>query len=431
MKRAITRTMTVVIVVILVIAAVGGVYAYYVTSTPSAPVTPFKLGVLIPRSGTFASASQPQLEGIEMAVNVTNANGGLQLGSTKVPVVIDLQDDETNTGVAVSKFDAMVTSDHVDAVTGSLLAPEVLALDQESAKYGIPYWSAAASAEATFVNGTGSREFMGVMDSSWSIGYEAAAYSILHLNAHKIFFLARSDAWGYDMWNGVRNASAALGGQIVGYADEPLGTTDFTSVLAQVAATKPDVFIFAQFGADQTVLLKEINELGLENQMKIFAGWVTNISDQGVPQQDLNGIYGLHFFYWNLTGSNLPSDYVSAANAFTSQFQTMFGHPPDAYAADTYISTMELFHIFSLTGTAHPTPAAFEASINSNPGPFATPKGPATIRVDHEVSFTYWALVVEGKATRSSPYDLFNVIGYYGGPQVLPTLQSLGYKVSG
>ena len=58
--------------------------------------------------------------------------------------------------------------------------------------------------------------------------------------------------------------------EIIGTTEVAQGTSDFTTVLEQVRAAKPDVFISAQFGGDAISLLKQCYDMGLNKEMTIF-----------------------------------------------------------------------------------------------------------------------------------------------------------------
>ncbi len=122
------------------------------------------------------------------------------------------------------------------------------------------------------------------------------------LGKKKIFFLARADSWGWDIRDGVYAAAKEAGAQIVGYDEVSLGTNDFTTILQKVKAAKPDVFISAQFAADAVALLKQCYQMGLNKEMTIFNSFITNVVAKGLPPEALQGVYSMHYFYYDLAG---------------------------------------------------------------------------------------------------------------------------------
>ena len=60
---------------------------------------------------------------------------------------------------------------------------------------------------------------------------------------------------------------------------------------------------------------------------------------------------------------------------------------------------------------------------------WSTAKGPAKFRVDHQLTGDYLAFFVKGKTAseKKDKYDVFKVLGAYGGDKALPPLSMLGY----
>ena len=117
-----------------------------------------------------------------------------------------------------------------------------------------------------------------------------------------------------------------FGGEIVGYDEVALGTSDFTTMLQKVRAAKPDVFIAAQFAADSVALLKQVHQMGLNKEMTIFNAFITNVVAKGLPPEALQGVYAMHYFYYDLSGFADKAVAKSAAE-FTELFTREIRHP--------------------------------------------------------------------------------------------------------
>src|SRR5208282_3186396 len=213
------------------------------------------------------------------------------------------------------------------------------------------------------------------------------------LGKKRIFFLARSDSFGWDIRDGVYDAAKQYGAQIVGYDEVSLGTSDFTTTLQKVQAAKPDVFIFAQFGADAVALLKQIHQMGLGKDMTIFNAFITNVVAKGVPPEALAGVYAMHYFYYDLSGFE-DKEVAKSAEEFTELFRAKYRTPPDAYAAIAYVAYMEMFRGFEAAKSFDS--AKVSAALMAGTGEFNTVKGPANWRQDHEPVYKNAAFLVKG-----------------------------------
>jgi ABC-type branched-subunit amino acid transport system substrate-binding protein len=254
-----------------------------------------------------------------------------------------------------------------------------------------------------------------------------AGYSAVKtLGKKRVFFLARSDSWGWDMRDGAAAAAKENGGEIVGYDEVSLGTSDYTTVLQKVRAAKPDVFIAAQFGGDAVALLKQVHQMGLGKDITIFNAFITNVVAKGIPAEALDGVYAMHYFYYDL-GNFADKAAAKSAQEFTELFRSKYGTPPDAYATIAYIAYMEMFRGFEAAKSFDAAKVA--AAMMQDGGKFDTVKGPARWREDHSAVYKHAAFLVKGKgaAERKQEWDLFTVAGSMGGEEVMPTLKSLGY----
>src|SRR4030042_1415961 len=154
----------------------------------------------------------------------------------------------------------------------------------------------------------------------------AGSFAIKRLGKKRIFFLARADSWGWDMRDGAYAAAKEMGAEVVGYDEVPVGTGDYTTIIQKVRAAKPDVFISAQFAADAVALLKQCYETGLSKEMTIFNTFITNMVAKGIPAQALEGVYAMHYFYYDL--SDFEDKAVArTAKDFTEIYRAKYNTP--------------------------------------------------------------------------------------------------------
>jgi branched-chain amino acid transport system substrate-binding protein len=384
-----------------------------------------KVGILLPLTGPFAAVAETQKQGALLAVDMVNRRGGLAMpwGRVKVEGVVD--DDEGKLDVGVRRYRYMV-SEGVKGLGGQTWAPLAYAINAIVSKEPLPYFPVCVMSKDGFTKGKIAASTFATAYSPWTVGYMAGQSAVKTLGKKRVFFLARSDSWGWDMRDGAYAAAKESGGEIVGYDEVSLGTSDFTTILQKVRAAKPDVFIAAQFGADAVALLKQVHQMGLNKEMTIFNAFITNVVAKGVPPEALQGVYAMHYFYYDL--ADFPDKEVAAgAREFTELFRAKYGTPPDAYATIAYIAYMEMFRGFEAAKSLDAQKVS--AALLSGGGEFATVKGAAKWRQDHAAVYKHAAFLVRGKGPgeQKSEWDLFAVSGSMGGEAVMPTLNSLGY----
>ncbi|MDQ7842221.1 MAG: ABC transporter substrate-binding protein [Armatimonadota bacterium] len=402
------------------------VLAGALTAAGAAPAQPtrIKVGILLPLTGPFAAVAETQKNGALLAIDTVNAKGGLAMPWGKVQVEGVVADDEAKLDVGVRRFRYLV-SEGVKGVGGQTWAPLAYALNAVVMKEPLPYFPTCVMAKEAFLKGKLADTTFAVAYSPWTVGYMSGTSAVKVLGKRRIFFLARADSWGWDIRDGVYAAAKQHGAEVVGYDEVPLGTTDFTTVLQKVRAARPDVFISAQFAADAVALLKQVHQMGLNREMTIFNAFITNVVAKGLPPEALEGVYAMHYFYYDLSDLGHMGVTKSAA-AFTEAYQAKFGTPPDAYATIAYTAFSEMFRGFETAGTFEPK--AVGRALVAKPQ-FTTVKGPARWREDHAAVYQFAAFLVRGKGAgeQKHPWDLFKVLGYQGGEVVMPDLKSMGY----
>jgi ABC-type branched-subunit amino acid transport system substrate-binding protein len=384
-----------------------------------------KIGILLPLTGTFAAVAETQRDGALLAVDVVNKKGGLNMPWGRVTVEGVVADDEAKQDVGVRRYRYMV-SEGVKGVGGQTWAPLAYAINAMVAKEPMPYFPVCVMSKEAFLKGKLADSTFATTFSPWTVGYMAGQAAAKSLGKKRIFFLARSDSWGWDMRDGATAAAKENGAEIVGYDEVPLGTGDYTTVLQKVRAAKPDVFIASQFAADAVALLKQVQQMGLNKEMTIFNAFITNVVAKGLPPEALEGVYAMHYFYYDLSGF-ADKEVANSAKEFSDLYRAKYKMPPDAYATIAYTAYMEMFRGFEAAKSFEPQKVS--AALMANKGEFSTVKGPARWREDHAASYKYAAFLVKGKgaAERKNEWDLFTVMGSAGGDAVLPTLKSLGY----
>ncbi len=394
-------------------------------NTLAADPDKIKVGILLPLTGTFAAVAETQKQGALLAVDVINKKGGLNMPWGKVQVEGTVADDEAKLDVGVRRYRYMV-EEGVKGLGGQTWAPLAFAINALVQKDPMPYFPVCVMAKEAFLKGKLADSTFAAAYSPWTVGYMAGSAAIKNLGKKRIFFLARADSWGWDIRDGVYAAAKEMGAEIAGYDEVSLGTGDYTTILQKVRAAKPDVFISAQFAADAVALLKQCYEAGLNKEMTIFNAFITNVVARGIPPQALEGVYAMHYFYYDLSEFQ-DQEVAKLAKEFTELYRAKYNAPPDAYATIAYNAYMEMFRGFEAAKSFDPPKVS--AALMADKGAFTCVKGPAFWREDHAAVYKYAGFLVKGKgpSEQKNEWDLFKVVGYQGGDSVMPTLKSLGY----
>lgn len=115
------------------------------------------------------------------------------------------------------------------------------------------------------------------------------------------YFLTADYAFGKQLQSDTSTLIKASGGKVLGAAQYPFpGTTDFSSFLVQAQASGAKVLGLANAGGDTVNSIKQANEFGLNNSMKIAAllMFITDVHALGLDVA--HGLNLTESFYWDM-----------------------------------------------------------------------------------------------------------------------------------
>ncbi len=418
MKRILASLLS--IVVVFVVAA-GGVLAAGQGESEEPEV--FNFGFLSSLSGTFAGVAETQRKSFVLAIEEVNARGGLDMPWGKVPIEYMVKDDEAKLDVGVRRFREMVDAD-LHALTGGIWNPMSAALNEDMKINPVIYVPGYVPAMDMFMEGNPAVCSFTPTFTPWSIGYIAGKAIVQTLDQRTVFILARADSWGTTIQAGLEAALDEYGGELVGVAETPAGTVDYSAILNNVRAADPDVFFTTMFGGDAIANLKQAYDMGLYDEMVIFNAWTANIVAKGIPAEALEDLYALAWFYWDIEGIE-DQALVERTADYSDAYMERWDEPPDNMGTAAYVAAELIIQAVEEAGTFDP--AAVAEALMSND--FDTVKGTISFREDHQPVSPHASILLRGKAPdeREGDWDFFHAIDSHGGDEALPPLSAMGY----
>src|SRR5690606_12488141 len=80
----------------------------------------------------------------------------------------------------------------------------------------------------------------------------------------RIAFLTADYAYGHEMARGFTTVAKEVGAEIVGEIRHPLATSDYSVFLPRLAAMKPDILVFNNFGRDNQISIQQAGQFGMK-----------------------------------------------------------------------------------------------------------------------------------------------------------------------
>ena len=339
-------------------------------ATPEPAGPPIKIGAITSTSGFLGAFGQEQMKGGQLAVEQINDSGGL-LGRQ-----VDMieRDDKVQPDEAAKQAEDLIANEHVDMLVGCVSGASTVAIHEVANRAGVIYLSTCQSSSLNTAEGGGPYTFH-MAFTPWMNTHLYAQWMTENLG-DKIFFLYYDFIVGHETREGLVDALQPLGVQLAAEVAVPIGTTDYTSIIPQIRAAKPEVIHYLLSTGDRAAFLKQATSFGLQDEME-FMGPAADLSwDAMAGFANSEGDYAPANFYWELRDT-LPS-----GEAFVDAFGEQYGTPPSGYAAYQYQAVMAYADAVREAGTV----SADEVAAALEGLEFDYGSGPSFIReCDHQL----------------------------------------------
>jgi branched-chain amino acid transport system substrate-binding protein len=160
------------------------------------------------------------------------------------------------------------------------------------------------------------------------------------------YFVTVDNAFGINVEKSLMDIVRAAGGQVIGSARHPLGSSDLFLELREASQSGADVIALVNAGQDLIRAIRESADLLAVSKGKILVAAVaTALNDvHAVKPQLAQGLRLSHSFYWNMD---------AAARAWSRRFFERTGAMPSDLQAGVYSSLTHYFKAVRATGSDH------------------------------------------------------------------------------
>lgn len=295
-----------------------------------------RIGGLAPLTGDAASYGVAVNNGIQMAVEDINANGGIDGKQIKY-IYYDEKGDTTE---ATNAYNKLVQDDKVVAIIGDVTTKPTLAVAQTSQQDNIPIITATATAAEVTL--TGPNIFRACFTDPFQ-GELMASYASEKLGATKVAVL--SDM-ADDYSSGIAEAFVAkakeLGMEVV--ADEKYqdGDVDFKSQLTNIKGQNPDVLFLPVYYEDLRLISAQAKEVGVTAQLCGADGWDSVLTDN-FDSSVLNGGVFCSQYSTESTDERVQN--------FISTYKEKYEMDPNMFAVLAYDATNMMAQAISDAGS--------------------------------------------------------------------------------
>src|SRR5258708_22506553 len=328
------------------------------------------IGVLAALFGPFAQMGEDGVRGVELAISEFDG----QVGGKPIKLIVEGTNAIPENAEAAAK--KLIEREHVDFIVGPLSGNEGLAV-RDYAK---------TCPERAFLNGTAAAQEITLRDAApnffnfmtngvqWMAGLGSYVYHTLGFK--RIVTIAENYSYPHGQVGGLMIEFCGAGGKVIKKFWVPLGTSNFSSVIAAIPANIDAIFA-ALSGADALNFLKQYAQAG--GTAPLIAGSTT--VDQtvfGIRGSLLERVVGI------VSAGPIADDNPAPAwQSFVQAYQQQFpgGLPfPSQVAFGYYVNTKAaLLALSEVGGDLGDRQTRFIQALGSLE--FECPTGP--VRLDH------------------------------------------------
>ncbi len=303
------------------------------------------IGASIPKSGALAGFGLYEGWGYKAAVDEVNKAGGLLLSkyNTKVPVRLQLYDDESRPEVVTTNTQRLVLNDKVNALLGSATPPLVLAGATVAERNRVPMVTGIAPIRA----------FLGAnpkWNYTWDIFFDELDmtqqqfHTMDTVQSNKEVALFTDNEQDGVVMGGLWEQNAKKFGYHVAYhANFPVGTTDFGDLIRRAQSAKAQIVIAQMITPDAITLWKQMQTLNYHPNAAFFEKGAEPVQWWSALNKAAQGVMVSGYWY--------PTFPYPGASSLRTRFEKDTGQTYSQHIADTYTSAQVLMDAIVSAGS--------------------------------------------------------------------------------
>jgi branched-chain amino acid transport system substrate-binding protein len=388
------------------------------------------VGGVFPLTGPYSAAGKDERLGFQLAIEhlnngsrVTEQIPSLQKGNGVLGKKIEFQvaDSETKPDTAVQAATRFIRDNKAIMFTGGVSSAEAIAMQKLGQREHVVFMVGVSGSNDTTGKDCQRYGFRG-QPSAYMAAKALAPVLAKELGKdRKAAYLVPDYTYGASVYNSMKEFTEKVGWTTVTEQRAPLGTTDFSSYLLNIANSGADVFVNVAFGADATASTKQAEGFGILSKMKYVVPNISQFQAKELGAAIMGGTYGTQAWWWT------EQDTYPLAKIFVEDFEKKNHYKPEWGASEVYIQMLCWADAVQRAGSFYPIDVIkaleSEQKVNSIYGEVYYRAG------DHQMVRPVPVMVGKKPNEMKSSDDFFRVVELVPGDQVLPPLAETGCKM--
>ena len=315
------------------------------------------IGATVPRTGAYAAQGEDELKGMQLAVeHINEGNPLIKKIAPKVTkgvlgkkVNLVVADSGAKPNNAVQEQQTFINDNKIVAMTGSTSSAVAVALNKFAEREKILYLVAISGS-----NDTTGKDCVRYSFRQCFYGETAAnAIGPVLLKAYgkdkKAAFMTPDYTYGHTVTKSMNDYLTKNGGwtQVTNQIS-PLGTSDFSQYLTNIANSGAEVIINVNWGRDAVLSVQQAKQFGLTPKMKMVIPYQIPFLAKEVGAELTEGVFAATDFWWTL------EDKYPLAKMFVTAFDKKYGYKPEWGAENAYMQFAMWARMVSEAGSFYP-----------------------------------------------------------------------------
>ena len=387
------------------------------------------IGMVVPRTGTYAVQGEDELKGYELAVEHLNEGHPLikamspktKKGVLGKQVKYGVADSAAKPNDAVQAAQRFITENKAVLLTGSTSSAVAVAMNKLAQREKVLYVAGISGSNDT--TGKDCVRYGFRQDFYGETAANALGPVLLKTfgKNKKAAYLTPDYTYGHTVTKSCQDYLATAGWTTATNQVSPLGAPDYSSYLLNVANSGADVLINVNWGHDAVLSIQQAQRFGILDKMKLAVPYQIPFLAPEVGGNLLAGVYAATDFWWTL------EDKFPLAKTFVAEFQKRWGYRPEWGANNAYMSFAMWADAVENAGTFYPPDVikSFEAGRK-----LQSTVGEVYIRKeDHQCVRP--VIIVQGKkqSEMKSKDDYWNVLEIVPGESLMQKPDAFGCKL--
>ena len=285
------------------------------------------IGANLEMTGSNASFGTSSLNGIHMAVEEANINGGV-LGKKIQVIGVDNRSEVAGASDALAKL----SENNVSVMIGPDTSSNVIALAPLAASDKLPLISPSGTNPAITVDPATGKTRDYIFRACFTDPYQGkvmADFARDRLKAQKAVVLVdNSSDYSKGLAEFFEKRFQDKGGSVALQEAYMAKDVDFKPILTKVAAQKPDMIFIPGYYQEVGLILRQAREMGMTMPILGGDGWDSDKLIEIAGADNLKDTYFCNHYS--------PEDRNPKLQAFIKKYEARYGYKPDGFAVTAY-----------------------------------------------------------------------------------------------